>query len=86
MRHDGEKFRLRLARRFGLETCFPLKGQLLGALLGLFAVGDVAQRDDLDLLVIPLGVDHSQLRVDHPAAALDDVDLGRLPDEHRKPE
>ena len=87
MGHDGEEFRLGSTCCFRLETGFSLVGELLRALLGLLAIGDVAQRDDLNLLPVPLRLHHPQLGVnDGTAAALEDVDLGRLTDHCRESE
>ena len=84
--HDRQKFRLGLAGCLRLETCLPLISQLLRPLLSLLAIGDIPQRDNLHLLVIPLRLHHPQLGVHHaPAPALDDVDLGGFADHDWKP-
>src|SRR2546423_1283865 len=85
--HDCEKFGLRLAGGLRLESRLALECKLLRPLLRLLAIGDVAQGDQLDLLVVPLRLDHTQLGVNHAAAAaLDDVDLRRLSHYDRKAE
>src|ERR1700688_3726680 len=72
--HYRQKFRLPPAGSLRLESSLALERELLRALLRLLPVGDVAERDNLHLLVIPLRLDHPQLGIDYTAAAaLDDV-------------
>ncbi len=77
--HYREELRLRPAGRLRFETSLALERELLRALLRLLAIGDVAERDDLHLLVVPFRLNHSQLGVDYAAAsALHDVDFSGL--------
>jgi len=86
VRHDREKFRLRLARRFGLRARRLLLLELTRLLLRAFAIGDVAQRDEERRLTLPLDVRHAKLRVQHLTAGAHDLDRARVLADNRKSE